>query len=108
MVIERVVIGHEEADSMEAQGECDQAGERNVGIKGRWRIVFAWRIRQAHDVATWTVADGVSIMGKSKHKPTHPGEVIKHDSSDSMGITRRCPAKGTGDTLAHMGCSIHG
>lgn len=47
-------------------------------------------------------------MAKTKHKPIHPGEVLKHDFLDPMGMTAYRLAKETGVTAQHIGRIVNG
>lgn len=47
-------------------------------------------------------------MPKRKHKPIHPGEVLKHDFLEPMGITAYRLAKDTGVSAQHIGRVIKG
>lgn len=47
-------------------------------------------------------------MAKSRHKPIHPGEVLKHDFMDPMGITAYRLAKEIDITAQQIGRIIHG
>lgn len=44
----------------------------------------------------------------TKHKPVHPGEVLKHDFMGPMGITGYRLAKDTGASPQHVGRIIMG
>ena len=47
-------------------------------------------------------------MATHKHKPVHPGEVLKHDFLEPMGITAYRLAKETGVTPQHIGRILMG
>ena len=47
-------------------------------------------------------------MSTRKHKPIHPGEVLKHDFLKPLGLTAYRVAKETGITAQHVGRIIHG
>jgi len=44
----------------------------------------------------------------AKHKPIHPGEVLKHDFLEPLGITAYRLSKDTGMTAQHVGRVIKG
>ena len=45
---------------------------------------------------------------KKKHAPIHPGEVLKHDFLEPLGITAYRLAKDTGISAQHVGRIVHG
>jgi len=47
-------------------------------------------------------------MRSRKHNPIHPGEVLKHDFMDPLGITAYRLAKDTGASAQNIGRVIHG
>ena len=47
-------------------------------------------------------------MTTRKHKPIHPGEVLKHDFLEPLGITPYRLAKDTGTSAQHVGRVVHG
>lgn len=47
-------------------------------------------------------------MAARKHKPIHPGEVLKRDFMDPLGITAYRVAKDTGVSAQHIGRIIKG
>jgi addiction module HigA family antidote len=47
-------------------------------------------------------------MTAKKHKPIHPGEVLRHEFIEPLGITAYRVAKETGITAQHVGRIIMG
>jgi len=47
-------------------------------------------------------------MPSRKHKPVHPGQVLKHDFLEPLGITAYRLSKETGITAQHIGRVIKG
>ncbi|MEX2671913.1 MAG: HigA family addiction module antitoxin [Phycisphaeraceae bacterium] len=47
-------------------------------------------------------------MTARKHKPIHPGEVLKHDFLDPLGITAYRLAKDAGVSAQHIGRVVKG
>jgi antitoxin HigA-1 len=47
-------------------------------------------------------------MARRKQKPIHPGEVLKHDFLDPMGLSAYRLSKEIGTSPQHIGRVIHG
>lgn len=47
-------------------------------------------------------------MTRKAHKPVHPGEILKHEFLDPMGITMYRLAKETGVSAQHLGKIVKG
>ncbi len=47
-------------------------------------------------------------MTTRKHKPIHPGEVLRDDFLEPLGITPYRLAKDTGTSAQHVGRIVHG
>lgn len=47
-------------------------------------------------------------MPAKKHKPVHPGEVLRHDFLEPMGVSAYRLAKGTGISAQHVGRILKG
>ncbi len=67
----------------------DREGQHSIRIKDKYRICFVWRDGDAYDVQITDYHRGERAMPRRKYRTTaaHPGEILRTEFMEPMGIT---------------------
>jgi addiction module HigA family antidote len=88
----------------------DLAGYHSIRVNDQWRIIFRWEDNNASEVSLtdYHWAKEVSKMLPENRVTTHPGEILKEEFLDPMGITQMAFAEHLGIPLQRVNEVIRG
>jgi hypothetical protein len=71
-------------------------GQHSIRIKSQFRVRFVRRGAGANSVEIVECHEEVAVMVlvPTRHAPTHPGEMLRQEFLDPMGLTQRELANG--------------